>query len=31
MGKIKDMLLKAYDRSMTIDEERMVPITEHDI
>jgi len=31
MGKIKDMLLKAYDRSMTIDEERMAPITEQDI
>ena len=30
MGKIKDMLVKAYDKSMTIDEERMLPISEAD-
>ena len=31
MGKIKDMLTKAYDGSMTIDEEHMMTISEQDI
>lgn len=31
MGKIKDMLTKAYDRSMTIDEDHMMTISEQDI